>query len=132
MAVATPERKKVSCSKLNIIEDGKNIGFNSVLYSTVIDNAGIKKQSQYSKTTFDRETYKNNILNELTANDVKVLIKHLEENSQAVKFCKIFPTHDTYKYFQYFDILPYYDKLLDAFESKYVNDIESGIAFVNT
>jgi len=133
-AVATPDKRRITCSKLNFPDESLKlyyqIGFNQALYSTVMDDAGIKKQNLYPKHVFGRDTYLDKILQKLTGNDVKVLIKHLEENSQANKFSKIFPTSTTHEYFQYFDYLPYYDKLLDAFEECFGNDTQAGVAFV--
>jgi len=129
-AVSTPDRRKITCQKLNFFEESYKMGFNSTLYSTVMDDAGIKKQKLYPKHIFARDTYIDQILNKLTGNDVKVLIKHLEEYSQAHKFSKIFPTSETHKYFQYFDSLPYYDKLLDAFEKHFGKNINDGVSFV--
>ena len=132
-AVSTPDKREITCSKLNIPNmyvQRNQAGFNPTLYSTVMDDAGIKKQKLYPKNIFERESYLDNILNNLTANDIKLLIKYLEEYSQMNKFSRIFPTSKTHEYFQFFDYLPYYDKLLDAFEERFGNNIEAGIAFV--
>lgn len=129
-ALSTIDKRKITCSKLNIPDESYQLGFNPTLYSTVMDDAGIKKQKQYLRQIFGRETYLDQILSELTANDVKVLIKHLEEHSQMNKFSKIFPTSKTYTYFTFFDYLPYYDKLLDAFEDSFGNNMQAGIDYV--
>jgi len=129
-AVSTPDRRKITGKKLNFSEESYKMGFNSTLYSTVVDDAGIRKQRLYPKHMFAREAYIDQILDKLTGNDVKTLIKHLEEFSQAKKFSKIFPTSATHKYFQYFDSLSYYDKLLDAFEQHFGKNFEAGVSFV--
>ena len=102
-----------------------------MLYSTVLDDAGIKKQKLYPRNCFQRDKYIDTILNDLTASDVKILVKHMEENSQTKKFSRVFPTAKTHEYFQFFDYLPYYDKLLDAFEERFCHDTASAIAYID-
>ena len=86
---------------------------------------------RFPKTVFSRDSYLDSILRNITANDAKVLIKYLEECSQCRGFSRIFPTDKTHQYFQFFDYLSYYDKLLDAFEYFFNEDRESGLQFVN-
>ena len=76
--------------------------------------------------------YLNQILEDLTSSDVRVLVKGAEEASQTKHFARIFPRKGSYKYFQYFDSLSYYDKLLDAFEEKFSENPEAGIDMINS
>ena len=60
--------------------------------------------------------------------DVRTLIKSEEELSQTKNFTRIFPRANSHKYFKYFyEGLPYYDKLLDAWEHHYGNHRSKGI-----
>jgi len=130
-AISSVDKRSIACSKLNLPDDYSRIGFNPMLYSTVLDDAGIKKQKLYPRNCFQRDKYIDSILNDLTASDVKILVKHMEENSQAKKFSRVFPTAQTHEYFQFFDYLPYYDKLLDAFEERFHHDTTSAIAYID-
>ena len=64
----------------------------------------------------------------LAPNDVKTFIKAEEELSQTSHFTRLFPSPTSHKYFQYFyEGIPYYDKLLDAWEHKYHDQRSQGI-----
>merc|ERR1711915_1010064 len=91
-AISSVDKRSIACSKLNLPDDYSRIGFNPMLYSTVLDDAGIKKQKLYPRNCFQRDKYIDSIINDLTASDVKILVKHMEENSQAKKFSQVFPT----------------------------------------
>ena len=60
------------------------------------------------------------------------MVKYCEERTQLNKFTKAFPTKKTFEYFQFMDYLSYNDKLLDAFEEKFGENIEAGIAYVES
>ena len=77
-------------------------------------------QTIFQYLIFIFSSYLDNILEELAPNDVRTLIKAEEELSQTNHFTRIFPSPTSHKYFQYFyEGIPYYDKLLDAWEFKY-------------
>ena len=50
-----------------------------------------------------RLQYLEPILESLTPDDVRFLIRAEDELAQAAHFTRIFPTRDTHKYFKYFD-----------------------------
>jgi len=90
------------------------------VYTKVEDNEDTIKQKLYNSCTTDRHSYLDNILEELAPNDVRTLIKAEEELNQTSHFTRLFPSPTSHKYFQYFyEGIPYYDKLLDAWEFKY-------------
>ncbi|XP_035743508.1 uncharacterized protein LOC118451242 [Vespa mandarinia] len=66
-----------------------------------------------------RQTYLNEILQYLTADDVRQLIQYEDELNRLGSYRKIFPTKDTHKYFKYFTYLSYYNRLFDAWETAY-------------
>ena len=74
-----------------------------------LDGQSLRKQKCFKRTDFNREFYLNQILEDLTSSDVRVLVKGAEEASQIKHFARIFPRKGAYKYFQYFDSLSYYD-----------------------
>ena len=96
-----------------------------------LDEQGMKKQKRFDKRTFDPESYMTSILEDLTSNDVRVLVKAAEEFLQTRHFSRVFPSKTSHQYFQYFDTLSYYDKLLEAFEKKYADDYEAGLQFID-
>ena len=148
-AISSPERLATACRKLNIspttcesnqrqtsasddpIPGKTSLGFNPAIYSSELDEDGMKKQASFSNNDFNRDSYKDTILQKLTKSDVRVLIKTAEEFSQADRFIRVFPRAKSHKYFRFFDSLSYYDKLLDAFEHTYGDSYEEGIEFIN-
>ncbi|KAK2582281.1 hypothetical protein KPH14_004624 [Odynerus spinipes] len=66
-----------------------------------------------------RGSYLNDILRDLTADDIKRLIQYEDELNRLGSYQRIFPTKDTHKYFKYFTSLSYYNRLLDAWETMY-------------
>ena len=65
------------------------------------------------------------ILEDLTPCDVRVLVHSEEELSQCETFERIFPTTETGHYLQYMET-NYYDLLLLAWERKYDQDRQTG------
>ena len=61
--------------------------------------------------------------------DLRILIKAEEELSQTNGFSRLFPSAKSHQYFKYFyrDGIPYYDRLLDAWEHKYAHNRAKGI-----
>ena len=108
-----------------------SLEFNPAIYCSELDEESKKKQAIFSNKDFNRDSYKDKILENLTRNDVRVLIKTAEEFSQANNFIRVFPRPKSHEYFRFFETLHYYDKLLDAFEMKYSDSYEEGIKFIN-
>jgi len=76
------------------------------------------KQDKYANIT-DRSTYMNSILDDLTEDDVHMLMA-VEDELNRVKFGRrIFPTRSVAKYIPFIESNNYYYKLLDAWENKY-------------
>ena len=72
--------------------------------------------------------FQDTILKDLTPMDVRTLVKSEEEFSQTNNFTRIFPRANSHIYFKYFYAgIPYYDKLLDAWEHHYGNNRSKGI-----
>ena len=137
-AVNSPDRKQIACSKLNIASPPFVLAFNPINYTSFAGTSN-KKEASYSRQDFDRNSYLGNILDSLSGADIRVLVKYLEERSQMVglqynsriniltlfkhyqvKFSKAFPSPKTHSYFMFMDSLSYHDKLLDAFETRYI------------
>jgi len=74
--------------------------------------------------------YVNAILQTLTPDDVRCLIVAEDELARCAPLERIFPTDQTYKYLKYNDTPRYYNRLLDAWESRYANNRTEGIALL--
>ena len=105
------------------------------LYSVRLNKDDQRKQEnvlemmkQKNNHDFEQKTLvDDDILENLTPHDVRVLIRAEDELQQTVNFKRIFPTQDTNKYLKYFHDLKYSDILLDAWERKFWNQREKGI-----
>ena len=97
-----------------------------------LDGQSLRKQKNFKRTDFNRNAYLEHILEDLTSSDVRVLVKGAEEASQARHFSRVFPKKGSHKYFQYFDSLSYYDKLLDAFEERFSGNPVKGNDLINS
>lgn len=84
------------------------------------------KQSLYANLT-NREDYLDEIIEDLTPDDVRHLIVYEDELAMLGQFEKIFPTADSHHYLQFFDVPRYYNMLFDAWEAKYDENREKGI-----
>ena len=143
-------RKLIACSKLNLPPPPPFVlSFNPMQYSTI--GTSNLKEASYSSAELGRGSYLSSILDTLTGADIRVLVKFLEEasqatenqpspscsfvqmftsNVQAVKFKRVFPTVSSHKYFKFMEQLCYNDKLMDAFEHKFGDNIQMGVDFV--
>lgn len=116
-----PPRLSQDLPKLNGFMDC-NLFFDSQLYTENLTKRDkVKQKHGYSKQTCD------SILNDLTQNDVRVLILSEDELSRSGQFKRVFPSSTSNKYLKYFDKPRYYNLLLDAWERKYNNNRMEGI-----
>lgn len=67
----------------------------------------------------------NDILENLTGDDVRQLLRYEDELTVTGKFEKLFPTSQTHKYLQYMEVR-YYNRLFDAWETKYEKNRSAG------
>lgn len=70
--------------------------------------------------------YLRDILSTLTPDDVRHLIQAEDELTQAGDMERVFPTHDTHKYLNFLSGPRYYNRLFDAWETRYTANRESG------
>lgn len=70
--------------------------------------------------------YLDDILKDLTGDDVRHLIQAEDELTVIGSFERIFPTQYTHEYFQFMEPR-YYNKLFDAWETKYEDRRQSGM-----
>lgn len=103
-----------------------SIGHNYRLYSTALNLHEKTKQNEINAMQ-TRDEYLDGILQNLTRDDLRQLIRYEDELSQADNFEKLFPTKDSYLYFKFFEVERYYDRLLDAWEYRYSDNRKEGI-----
>ncbi|XP_043496287.1 tubulin polyglutamylase TTLL4-like [Polistes fuscatus] len=97
------------------------------LHRTTLSYQERHKQSLYANLR-DREDYIDEIIDDLTPDDVRHLIAYEDELTQLDQFEKIFPTSTSHEYMQFFDVPRYYNMLLDAWEFAYSDNREKGIS----
>ena len=77
-------RKLIACSKLNLPPPPPFVlSFNPMQYSTI--GTSNLKEASYSSAELGRGSYLSSILDTLTGADIRVLVKFLEEASQATE-----------------------------------------------
>ncbi|QQP50409.1 Tubulin polyglutamylase TTLL4 [Caligus rogercresseyi] len=124
--------KSALAAELFNIED-EVLCYNKRLYAKEISKADKAKQDAIlgsltvtENGLLSRESYLEPILEKLTPDDVRWLIRSEDELHMTHKFERIFPTKDTHSYFRFFDVTRYYNLLLDAWEYKYAGDRSAG------
>ncbi|XP_033326033.1 tubulin monoglutamylase TTLL4 [Megalopta genalis] len=103
-----------------------SIGHDSKLYSMSLSLTEKTKQNEINAVQ-KREDYLDQILETLTRDDIRQLIRYEDELAQIGNFEKIFPAQSTYPYLRFFEVERYYDRLLDAWEHRYCQRREEGI-----
>lgn len=117
-ASAWPQREMIR-RRFGLSSAERHLTYEWKLYSRVMQHQDETKQWNHHERDFDREAYLAVILKDLSALDVRILIKLEEELGQARNFRRIFPTKETHKYFRFFERLSYLDKLADAYMGEY-------------
>ncbi|XP_017779155.1 PREDICTED: tubulin polyglutamylase TTLL4-like isoform X2 [Nicrophorus vespilloides] len=96
------------------------------IYTTTLLKKESTKHNLFSQTE-KRQDYLEDILDNLTGDDVRYLTQAEDEFVVKGQFERIFPTSKSYTYL---DFMPprYYNRLFDAWETKYENNRKEGIA----
>jgi len=105
------------------------IGHDRRLYCKSTLEEDSAKQEEFSD--LDRDQYLDSILENLTPQDVRLLVHAEDELSQTKVFTRIWPTNQTHKYFRYFKSIPYSEKLMDAYEYFYADHRGEGVEYVS-
>jgi len=103
------------------------------IYSRVKIEEDVIKQKKdvFQELNVNREDYLDAILKDLSPMDVRTLVKSEEELSQTKSFTRIFPRNKSHHYFKYYYAgIPYYDKLLDAWEHHFGHNRIKGIKYL--
>lgn len=111
---------KDSPQKLN------NIQYDSRLYTVYLSKEERDKHIIYNNMD-DRDLYLRDILSTLTPDDVRHLIQSEDELTQVRNMERIFPTSKTHKYLTFMAGPRYYNRLFDAWETRYSHNRDAGI-----
>ncbi|XP_049950814.1 tubulin monoglutamylase TTLL4-like isoform X1 [Schistocerca serialis cubense] len=103
-----------------------NLCFDKRLYTTVLSKEERAKHNHHLQNS-TRQEYLEDILQDLTPDDVRHLIQSEDELTQAGRFIRIFPTPYTYTYHEFFESPRYYNMVFDAWENKYYSNRQEGI-----
>ncbi|XP_059476900.1 tubulin monoglutamylase TTLL4-like isoform X3 [Neocloeon triangulifer] len=100
------------------------------LYYIGLSRDEAAKQLFFTKEAYQREDYLGQILQNLSADDVRHLVQAEDELTQAGGFIRVFPTPYTHRYHQFFEGPRYYNMLFDAWETRYNSNRSPGISLL--
>ncbi|CAB3385792.1 Hypothetical predicted protein [Cloeon dipterum] len=100
------------------------------LYYVGLSRDEAAKQLYFTKEAYHREDFLGQILQNLTADDVRHLVQAEDELTQAGGFIRIFPTPYSHRYHQFFEGPRYYNMLFDAWETRYHSNRSPGISLL--
>ncbi|XP_055921344.1 tubulin monoglutamylase TTLL4-like isoform X2 [Eupeodes corollae] len=122
----SPEKQKEIASKLGV-RSGP-LCFDKRMYVNYLSRAERLKHNQYTRKSLeDRDDYINAILENLTPDDIRCLVVSEDELARSAPLERIFPTSNTHKYLKYTEVPRYYNRLLDAWETRYSKNRQEGI-----
>nr|XP_016945839.1 tubulin polyglutamylase TTLL4 isoform X1 [Drosophila suzukii]XP_016945840.1 tubulin polyglutamylase TTLL4 isoform X1 [Drosophila suzukii] len=102
------------------------------IFTTCLTAEEVRKHNQYTNRSIEfREEYVDTILDNLLPDDVRCLIVAEDELARCQPLERIFPTANTHVYLRYVENARYYNRLLDAWETKYAKNREMGIALLS-
>ncbi|XP_060645120.1 tubulin monoglutamylase TTLL4 isoform X3 [Drosophila nasuta] len=126
----TQEKQKELAAEFSF-PPGTQMCYDKRLYINYLSRDEKVKHNNFTRKTMEnREDYVNAILQKLTPDDVRCLIVAEDELARCAPLERIFPTDQTHKYLKYNDTPRYYNRLLDAWESRYANNRTEGIALL--
>ncbi|XP_013388991.1 tubulin polyglutamylase TTLL4-like [Lingula anatina] len=89
-----------------------------------------KAKQKYYCDNHKNETILSTILDNLTPDDIRVLVDTIDENSRRGGFDRIFPRLDTDKYFRFFQKPRYYNILIHQWLKRFHKNETEGISLV--
>ncbi|KAL9924942.1 tubulin tyrosine ligase-like 4B isoform 2-T6 [Glossina fuscipes fuscipes] len=98
------------------------------IFTTCLTAEEVRKHNHYTNRSMElREEYIDTILENLLPDDVRCLIASEDELARCKPLERIFPTANTHVYLNFVDNPRYYNRLLDAWETRYGHCREHGI-----
>ncbi|CAF4841932.1 unnamed protein product [Pieris macdunnoughi] len=102
------------------------VPYDSRLYTVYLSKEERDKHIIYTNME-ERDMYLRDILSTLTPDDVRHLIQAEDELTQSGDMERVFPNKNTHKYLGFLAGPRYYNRLFDAWESRYGDKRDSGI-----
>ncbi|XP_062706003.1 tubulin monoglutamylase TTLL4 isoform X3 [Aedes albopictus] len=102
------------------------------IYVTALSKAERLKHNQYIQKDMARDEYLNNILDELTPDDVRCLLLTEDELARSAPLERILPAPNSHRYVCFTEHPRYYNRLLDAWEHRYCHNRAEGIALLQS
>ncbi|XP_037962826.2 tubulin monoglutamylase TTLL4 isoform X2 [Plutella xylostella] len=104
--------------------------FNGLLFDPRLYTIYLSKEERDKHLIYtnmeDREMYLRDILTTLTPDDVRHLLQAEDELTQAKHLDRVFPTRRTHRYLKYMPGARYYNRLFDAWETRYSHNRDAG------
>ncbi|XP_032592136.1 tubulin polyglutamylase TTLL4 isoform X2 [Drosophila grimshawi] len=101
------------------------------IFTTCLTAEEVRKHNHFTSRAIEyREEYVDTILDNLLPDDVRCLILSEDELARCKPLERIFPTPNSHTFLPYFENARYYNRLLDAWETKYAKNREMGIALL--
>uniref|UniRef100_U5EQF5 Putative tubulin polyglutamylase ttll4 n=1 Tax=Corethrella appendiculata TaxID=1370023 RepID=U5EQF5_9DIPT len=97
------------------------------IYATSLSKTERIKHTQFMQREVTREEYLNTILDDLTPDDVRCLIATEDELARCAPLERILPAPNSHKYLNFTENPRYYNRLLDAWETRYSKCRADGI-----
>lgn len=103
-----------------------SLPYDSRLYTVYLSKEERDKHIIYTNME-EREMYLRDILSTLTSDDVRHLIQAEDELTQCGDMERIFPTSATHRYLRFLAGPRYYNRLFDAWETRYEHNRDPGV-----
>lgn len=108
--------------------EGRNLCCDRRLHVTNLSKVERLKHNRFTnKSITNREQYLDDILENLTPDDIRCLIIAEDELARCAPLERICPTPNSYRYMKFTENPRYYNRLLDAWENRYANNRQEGI-----
>jgi len=125
----SPQQKEKVRSSLKMSLEA-SVCLDDRMYVNYFSQEEIRKHTQFEKVK-QRSKYLDKILEHLTPDDVRMLIRSEDELHRRGRMIRVYPTVDSHRYHKYFDAPRYYNMLFDAWETKYSDDRKEGRAVLD-
>lgn len=110
---------------------GSTLCYDKRLHVTTLSKIERIKHNRFSqKSLANRDQYLYTILEHLTPDDIRCLITTEDELGRCSPLERILPTANSYRYLKFTENPRYYNRLLDAWETRYGKKRREGIALL--
>lgn len=101
------------------------------IFTTCLTAEEVRKHNHFTSRAIEfREEYVDTILDNLLPDDVRCLIVAEDELNRCLPLERVFPTAGTHMFLPFFENARYYNRLLDAWETKYAKNRGLGIGLL--